>query len=357
MSARAREPQRPAGLLSQAPENLELLAGRPLAVLWGGASGEREVSRTSGAAVLAALRDEASGAPRVGPVNSVEWTASGAWLVDGRSLTPLEALSALPASTLFFLALHGGAGENGTLQGLFETCGRAYTGSGVEASALCMNKELSRLVCAQVGLRVADGELIGRDRWRAERDALLARWEARGTCYVKPNRGGSSLHTFKLEAGDSLTRALEAVFDSGDDALIEAAVEGVEATCGVLGGGAHPLVSLPVIEIVPHAGRFFDYEEKYTEDGANEYCPPRNVSPERCAELSTLARRAYAACGCQGYARIDFIVPAGGSAPVFLELNTLPGLTPRSLLPFAAREAGLDFRALCVELMLQGLTR
>lgn len=321
-----------------------------VAVVRGGRSSEREVSLKSGAAVASALRDASDGH---GParVVDVEITSAGAWRFDGEEHAPEDAISRLSRATVYFLALHGGEGEDGTIQGLLAATGRAHTGSGVAGSALCMCKSWTRSVLAEAGLSVANGRTVDAAQWESDRDGVLAAVRALSSTgwAVKPDRGGSSVATSVLDDADALRGAIEAALATKDRALVEARVRGVECTVGVLGnrGGARALVP---VEIVPKDGRFFDYEEKYSAAGASEHCPPRSIDAATCRVLQGLAERAHVAAGCEGYSRVDFMVPAGGT-PVVLEINTLPGMTSRSLLPLAAAEAGMSFRALCLRLV------
>lgn len=335
------------------------LRATAVVVLHGGTSGEREVSLQSGRAIVAALAEPAGspgddGGPAA--VIPVEVSADGRWLVEGRPLEARAALDALPPDALFFLGLHGGAGEDGTLQGFLTVAGRAHTGSGVAASALCMDKHRARLVFQGAGLATAPGVFVERGpapvAEAVERD--LARLPG-PPWFVKPNRGGSSVQVTRVAAGAELAPSVQAVLGGGDDALVESAVAGLEVTCGVVGNRRGSLRALPVVEILPNDGRFFDYGEKYSPDGAREVCPPRLLAPAAVERVQERALRAYRAAGCDGYARVDFIVPEGagtdaGGEPVVLELNTLPGFTARSLLPRAAAAAGQSFRELCLEL-------
>lgn len=323
-----------------------------VAVLFGGASGEREVSLQSGAEIARSLMsDDGRGPARV---RQVELCEDGSWRFDGRSVGAARALEELGEVDVFFLALHGGAGEDGTLQGLFAASGRLHTGSGVAASALCMDKQASRALARELGLTVAPGLCLGPDE-----PLLPARLEELGGASgwaVKPRRGGSSVATFVLAPGEPLEPAVAAVRATGDDCLIEAAVAGVEVSCGVLGNPGEELRALPPIEIQPAQGRFFDYEQKYSPGGARECCPPESLTADEVAAVRTAARRFYVGAGCAGYARVDFIVPPGG-APVLLEANTLPGFTARSLLPQEALQLGLDHRDLCLFVVQAALAR
>lgn len=341
------------------------LATLRCAVLWGGDSSEREVSRVSARGIAAALQTPSASCPQpLGAVRSIELDPAGRWHVDGDALEPAHALDALRDVDVFFVGLHGGSGENGTLQGLLASAGRAYTGSGVAASAACMDKWVARAAAASIGVAVARGARIAR---RAEggdsSDEQLAFGAALHGCVVKPRSGGSSVATRVVPARDGgldraeLRAAVDAALETGDEALLEELVEGVEITVPILQSGRRRSALVPV-EIRPAQGRFFDYEQKYSADGARELCPPERISDEeaRAAQRDALALHALFDCGA--YSRIDFIVarrgPFAGRA-VFLEVNTLPGFTPRSLLPQSAAWHGIAYRELCLFLVLEAL--
>ncbi|MCE9594998.1 MAG: D-alanine--D-alanine ligase [Planctomycetes bacterium] len=332
------------------------LAAAHVVVLHGGTSGEREVSLLTGHAVVAALSNAGDGrGPR--RVSSIEIDARGGWLVEGRTLAPHAALAALAPLDVVFLGLHGGRGEDGTLQAWLELEGVAYTGSNARASALCMDKLALRGVAAQRGIAVAPGTCVTAAEWAREPAVVRARIAslAPNGWVVKPRSGGSSVATAVLSSLDGLDAALTAAFANGDDALVEARVLGVEVSCGVLGGGAGRARALPPIEIRPRASTFFDYAEKYSEGGAEEVCPPRSLSAAASARVQELAVATHEAARCSGYSRTDFIVVDG--EPVLLEVNTLPGLTPRSLLPQEAAAVGLDYRALCLWIATEAFER
>jgi len=336
------------------------LSRRPVVVLYGGRSTEREVSLKSGAAVAAALEarpaDELE--PRLPHVYRAQLETDGCWLFDGKRLSPAEALARLSPGALFFLALHGGEGEDGRVQGFLESMGFGYTGSGVGASALCMNKTQTKAVVQSEGVRTPRGTLVRARDWQADRTGCLHRTAAFGAegCVIKPNCGGSSVATFVLEAGAELAPKIEQALATGDDALVEERIRGLECTVGVLGNARSELRALTPVEIEPKAGRFFDYEEKYSAQGAREHCPPLHIAAELWPQLMELAQRAHRAAGCEGYSRIDFLLPAEGP-PVMLEINTLPGMTERSLLPQAAAVHGYSYRQLCLEILASALAR
>lgn len=337
-----------------------------VAVLLGGTSGERAVSLETGRAIAAALERlgrrvtvvDLDGddplAPRWrlrGRGGEVEWQGSGPEALVG----PLAGVDA------YFLGLHGGFGEGGPLQGFLETAGCAYTGSGPAASSLCLDKEATLIVAEAHDVATAE-RLVERPLDFAELGGLpqahfiaeVARLaERHGGVVLKPRRGGSSVATMVLQREEAhpaaIDHALRAIHTDGDVALVEARVLGVEVTAGFLEVDGR-LLELPLVEIQPKPGRFFDYEEKYSSGGALELCPAQSLAPEVVRHVQRVGAKLYRALGCAGYARIDFIVRPSGE-PVLLEANTLPGMTPRSLFPQAAQAAGFDFDAMCATIL------
>jgi D-alanine-D-alanine ligase len=349
----------PAGiaLVGRSPQ---ALASATVAVLMGGRSSEREVSLSSGRKVLAALTTPDGPEDRRGParVIAVELLPDGRWRVGKRVAMPGEAITQLADVDVFFSALHGGEGENGALQGFLTCADLAFTGSGVIASAVSMDKVFARELVQAHGVRVAPALALSRAGWAEARASLEVELEPliRQGCVVKPRRGGSSVGCSIVRGASDFQHALERAFQEGPDVLVEAFVRGVETTGGVLVRPDGVRLALPPVEIRPR-GAFFDYHEKYAEDGALELCPPQSLDERACERVRACALAAHAALGCEGYSRTDFIVPAEGGEPVFLETNTLPGLTPRSLLPRAAAAAGIDYRTLCLWIAENGIAR
>ncbi|MEM8711868.1 MAG: hypothetical protein AAGG01_13025 [Planctomycetota bacterium] len=345
------------------------LKSTPIVVLMGGESLERDVSLTSGRSIVSSLRDLSGPSFEVAPpISEVEISAGGEWVVDGQALTPQRAVEALPERAVFLLALHGGAGEDGRVQGFLDQVGRRYTGAGTATSALCMHKHRSRLVAADAGIAVAPGAFATDSSFRRQRAACMERFLAVDgpVKFVKHASAGSSFGVFRCETAEEIEKAADEIARGGGDILVEAEVSGLETTCGVI-GDAGAAYALPIVEIVPASGGFFDYREKYSsEGGAQETCPPVYL-PSRVAErIKIRGRRAWDAFGGTGYARIDFIVPCTTSAdgdrifeddvePILLEANTLPGFTPRSLLPLAAKAEGVGFRELVLEIVARAL--
>jgi D-alanine-D-alanine ligase len=348
----------PAPTRAPLPVELDLpaLEQADVVVLAGGVSGEREVSLLSGAEIARALSvDDGRGPARA---RLVEIDERGRWKVEGQACGAPEGLARLGRVDVFLLALHGGAGEDGTLQGFLETAGARYTGSGVAASALCMDKLALRALARDSGLSVARGLCLSRaDVLRDARGALrTAAAFGGGGWFVKPRSGGSSVATFRVEAGGDLAAAALEVARTGDDVLVEEVLLGVECSCGVLERPGREPLALPAVEIVPAAGRFFDYQQKYASDGAREVCPPVALDAQAHARVQADALSIFRVAGCRGYARVDFIVTAAGE-PVLLEVNTLPGFTARSLLPLEAAAVGVDYRSLCLWILAVALAR
>jgi len=358
---------------------------RRVAVLLGGPSSEHDVSIASGLQVLDALDPERWDAL------PVHLTRSGHWEVGRRpepkSLTaaedgsaPLssaadggptskaaalaEGLTALAAEgdvDVCFIALHGAVGEDGTIQALLELAGLPYTGSGILASALAMDKVTTKAVYRQHGVPVAADRIVRRQDLHPAGPSALADLAARIAdelglpCVVKPVIGGSSVATRVARDEASLAAAIEEALSVDERALIEDCLTGTELTCGVLGGGPHEAArALPVTEIVPAGEGFFDFHAKYT-SGACEEITPARIDETLTARVQELSLAAHEALGCEGMSRTDFILKDG--EPIALETNTIPGMTATSLLPQAAAQADLPFPRLIDALLESALLR
>ena len=291
-----------------------------VAVMMGGKSAEREVSQKSGAAVLAALRSRG---------------------VDAHAFDPQDkALEALHGEGYqrVFIALHGRGGEDGTLQGALELLALPYTGSGVLASALAMDKWRSKLVWQAAGLPVPDYVVLDA---ASDFDAVEARLGL--PLFVKPANEGSSIGISKVKQGGGLRAAYELAARHDSCVIAEKYLDGGEYTVGILGDRA-----LPVIRIVP-ATEFYDYEAKYLRDDT-EYRIPSGLGEVQEAEMREMALRAYRVLGGRGWGRVDLMLDAAGKM-YCLEANTSPGMTDHSLVPMAARAAGIAFPDLVLRLL------
>ncbi len=294
----------------------------PVAVLCGGNSSEREISLRSGRAVYEALRN--AGFP--------------AELVDVRGEEVLAKLEARPVK-MAFIAMHGKFGEDGQLQQLLQTRGIPYTGSGPGACRLAMDKAASRRRFEEKGLRIPKGIIL--ENPLDPRIPLLAT-----PLFAKPAIGGSSLGVTCVRGNGDLARALEAAFREDARVILEEKIDGREMTVGILGEEA-----LPLIEIIP-ARDFFDYEAKYADAGTRTE-EPRDLGAGERRRIEETALAAHRALGCSAFSRVDLIVNSGGAW--VLEVNAIPGLTEKSLLPKMAARRGLAFDELCVRIMEESL--
>lgn len=339
-----------------------------IVVLAGGLSPERNVSLSSGCKVCAALRERGHEAALIDLYLGTQGEPGalfGAPIPEeltriGRQAPDLAAVQAARAeggvgqfgpgvlelcglADVVFLGLHGACGEDGRVQAAFDLLGIPYTGSGHLGSAIAMDKDLTKRVAAPLGVQTPKWELI---RYTAEDiPALAARLET--PCVVKPVASGSSIGVSVVRAREELPAALEAGLACGGVCIVEQYVAGREIQVGILGGQA-----LPSIEIVPKEG-FYDYENKYQPGAAEEFCPAP-IPAESEKRLGEAALAVFHALGLSVYARADFIVTEDGT-PWFLEINTLPGMTPTSLLPQEAAAAGIGYGELCERIIEESL--
>jgi D-alanine-D-alanine ligase len=367
-----------------------------VAVLMGGRSSEREVSLSTGRMVMNALDPEkyeaipidcahlgALPALVTGDLNALPsadtalpgGTAGKAATETGTApepsahSLPTAASPRLPATgkpDVAFIALHGPYGEDGKIQGLLELLDIPYTGSGVLGSALAMNKWMAKKILRAEGVPTPDFLVLeGRDEverfldcWRTDGEATT--WQRPGEpvvsvprlpVVVKPNEQGSTIGISIVCAPEEMAPAVQLAARHDPCVLIEQFVAGTEITAAVLGN--RELQVLPLVEIVPEGG-FYDYERKYTPGATEEIVPPR-IPPAAAARAEELALRAHRALQCRGMSRVDMIVSEDGVT--VLEVNTIPGMTPTSLLPRAAAAAGIPFARLVdrlIELALEG---
>jgi D-alanine-D-alanine ligase len=297
-----------------------------VAVMFGGTSAEREVSLKSGSAVLKALQ------------------AQG---IDAHAFDPKEQpLSALAAAGFdrVFIVLHGRGGEDGTMQGALQLLGMPYTGSGVLGSALAMDKIRCKFLFSAHGLPTAPFRVAQKGE-AIDYAAMLQ--ELNGKVMVKPANEGSSIGMSAAATPAELEQALALAFEYDDAVLVEQWIHGREFTVSMLDGQA-----LPVIEMrTPRA--FYDYEAKY-QSNSTEYLCPAPISPEQTISLQQAAIAAFKAVGAQGWGRVDAMLDSDGQFRL-LEVNTVPGMTEKSLVPMAARAAGYSFEQLVVKILEQAL--
>lgn len=304
-----------------------------LALIAGGVSAEREVSLRGAAGVEQALNRDRYEVVRYDPATDLARIAADAANIDAA-----------------FILLHGVHGEDGTIQGFLDLLGIPYQGAGVLGSALAMDKNLAKVMYRLAGLPVAPWVMVEpgdlRDSGRIESAVGLP-------CVVKPVRQGSSIGMSIVRTLDQLPAALELALRHDGEVMVEAFLKGRELTAGVLGNSE--LTALPLIEIIPDSRfDFFNYEAKYQPGATREVCPAP-VSETVRARAQDYAVRAHRSLQLRGYSRTDMILV--GEELYLLETNTIPGMTPTSLLPQAAAEAGLPFAALLDRLIELALER
>jgi D-alanine-D-alanine ligase len=300
-----------------------------VAVLMGGMSAEREISLMSGTGVLAALR------------------AQG---VDAHAFDPAERpLSDLKSEGFArcFIALHGRFGEDGTVQGALELLGIPYTGSGVMASSMSIDKVMTKRVWLADGLSTPRYVLLRRGAYTAADVAGVP--TALGLpLIVKPAREGSSIGLTKVTQAGQMADAVAQAAQLDADILCEQFISGDEVTCPVLGTGADAQ-ALPVIRIVAPEGNY-DYQNKYFTD-TTQYLVPCGLPAGEEAAIQQLVLAAYRTLNCRGWARADVMIDAATRKPYLLEINTSPGMTSHSLVPMSARAAGVSYEALCLSVL------
>lgn len=300
-----------------------------VAVLMGGQSAEREISLLSGQGVLQALRSRGVDAYAFDPA--------------GRDLGELKK----DGFDRCFIALHGRFGEDGTVQGALELLAIPYTGSGVMASSLAIDKVMTKRLLLSENLPTPRYALLRRGGYGDADIAVIP--ELLGLpLIVKPAREGSSLGLTKVVDGAAMAAAVELAQTMDCDILCEQFISGDEVTCPVLGSGAKAR-ALPVIRIVAPEGNY-DYQNKYFTD-STQYLVPCGLPAGEEAAIQRIVLQAYRSLGCRGWARADVMIDQATRKPYLLEINTSPGMTGHSLVPMSARAAGMSYEDLCLEVL------
>jgi D-alanine-D-alanine ligase len=306
-------------------------------VLMGGASSEREVSLASGSAV-------ARGLERAGhTVTCYDFSPA-----EGRAVRQLLDSPDFASADVIFIALHGGEGEDGRIQAALELAGKPYTGSGVRASAVCMDKVISKIIFEYHGVLTPPWTYLRREdagEWRG--NAAIAGLGL--PLVVKPVDQGSTIGISIVKHPDGIAAAVDLALKYSDAVVFEKYIEGRELSTSIVGSEV-----FPTVEIRPKHG-FYDYERKYTK-GMTEYDCPAKLDAAVAVKIEADALRAYQACGCSGFGRVDSRLDGSGVA-YFLEVNTIPGMTETSLVPMAAKARGLTFEALVDRIAALGLAR
>jgi D-alanine-D-alanine ligase len=297
---------------------------RKVVVLMGGESSEREVSLRSGQAVFNALKKKGY------DVEALD--------VNKDSIYELKQIN----PDVAFLALHGKKGEDGTVQGMLEIMGIPYTGPGVACSAICMNKVLTKKIFSYENIPTADFAIITRESLTDSDRTVQNLIEKIGLpMVIKASTQGSSIGTYIVRQQDAILPSIEQAFTYDQEIVVEKYIDGKELTVSVI-GNEEPII-LPLIEITSE-NEFYDYNSKYT-PGMCHHIIPARIPADVEEKIRSISKKVYTTMNCRGFSRIDFMVDQKGN-PYVLEVNTIPGMTEMSLVPDAARAAGIDFEDL-----------
>lgn len=300
-----------------------------VAVLMGGRSAERDISLMSGEGVLKALQSKGVNAHAFDPAN--------------QAMDQLKQQGFSHA----FIALHGRYGEDGSVQGALELLGIPYTGSGVMASSIAMDKVMTKRIWSAVGLSTPKSVSLAPDEQSPQ--AIAAIPQTLGLpLIVKPPREGSSIGITKVTTAAGIEAATQLAIQYDPDLLCEEFIDGEELTCPVIGNGIHAR-ALPVVCIAAPDGAY-DYNNKYFTDDVKYHCPSGLPEAEEKA-IQALVVAAYRALGCRGWGRADIMLRASDRKPYLLEMNTSPGMTSHSLVPMSAWAAGISYEDLCIQLL------
>lgn len=350
-----------------------------IVVLAGGISTEREVSLVTGKGVCDALRknghkavlldvffgygregspledifekesllgDEVHGINTTDPdIEEIKKLRKG----DSNSLTGPNVLNICHMADIVFMALHGADGENGRLQAAFDILGIKYTGSGSFGSSLAMDKFISKKILRESKIPVPYGFLVTKKEIKERLKGKKLLQDTMFPCVVKPCCGGSSVGVSIVNNMEEYSEALNSALKYEDDVLVEEYIKGREFSAGIVDGEAYP-----VIEIIPKQG-FYDYKTKYQPGMAEDVCPA-NISDSLCDIIQDYAKKVYHILKLEAYARIDFLLDAKGNI-YCLEANTLPGMTPTSLLPQEAKAVNINYHELCEKIVKASLEK
>ncbi|HYE22415.1 MAG TPA: D-alanine--D-alanine ligase [Verrucomicrobiae bacterium] len=324
-----------------------------IGLIFGGTSHEREVSLSTGKTVAKNLNKAKY------EVLPIEISQSGKWLTESETIKQISSGSIAKNELvvfspqkhkidLAFLALHGKGGEDGVIQGMLESMNIKYTGSGVSASAIAMDKAKNKILVSSKGVTVCRHRLVNKDNFNNLNNENLDNQKV----VVKPNKQGSSFGVSIISGKENILNAIKDALLYDDEVMVEDFIEGREFTVPVLGNEKPS--ALPVIEIRPKKSHFFDYKSKYEDGGAEEIVPAK-ISEDLRKDLQKISLQVHSILGCKGVTRSDFIVDKLNNI-YFLEINTIPGMTPTSLVPKSALAFGMSFQELLdkiIELSLE----
>lgn len=296
-----------------------------IALLSGGMSQEKEVSKKTGDVIFEALDNEKYEVFRYDP---------------SEDLMKIFIDASTNKFDIVFPALHGTFGEDGSLQGMLDLLKVPYVFSGLLTSAIAMNKYTAKLIAKSIGVNVAKDLIIKKGEKIATRDIIAS---LSLPLVVKPMQQGSSIGVSLVHTKEELEDAIKKALEHGSEALLESYIKGREFTVAIIGNDVPD--ALPVIEIIPRVSSWFDYKAKYEDGGADEICPAV-ISDELKNSLQKIAVDIFKKLGCRDLGRADFIVDSSTGLIYFIEMNTIPGMTPNSLVPKAAKESGISLSSL-----------
>ena len=337
-----------------------------VAIICGGRSSEHEISCLSAGGVLGGLDSKKFDAVLIGITKAGNWVQlpsdypltiiNGVLPAVDESLTPIIAdvhgfsVDGNPLNIdVVFPALHGPYGEDGTIQGFFETAGISYVGSGVMASAAAMDKAFSKTIFAAAGMKVASGIVVNSTNWKSKSEDLVY------PVFVKPARGGSSRGTSKVKSPADLEAALKDAFTFDRKVMIEEAIVGREIECSVLEKDGEVMASVVGEIVIDSKYEFYDFEAKYLDD-ATTVNVPADIPASASEEIRAKAVQAFRSLGCSGLARVDFFYTKNNEI-IINEINTMPGFTSTSMYPKLVAASGVNYSSLITALITTALSR
>ena len=335
-----------------------------IGVIFGGKSGEHDISLMSASAILQAIDKDKYDPVPIGIDRDGKWYLADHSLVDIKRNVWVESAKELDPWKLknkvdfVFPVLHGTMGEDGTIQGLMELLDIPYAGSGVLASSLCMDKAMAKDVFSKNGIPTCKHKLVQTEDLNRNIAGIVKEIseEFTGPVFVKPSNAGSSLGVSRVDDLIDMGRALALAGSFDRRILIEEAVEGREIETAVIGND-DPVVAVPGEVTAGESFEYYDFEAKYSDSSGTRLDIPADISPKLTKKIRKLARKAYLACDCAGFARVDFFLEKGTNKLLLNEINTIPGLTKYSLFPLMWEASGVRFTELITKIVEYGHER
>lgn len=343
--------------LSYNPLSMKIKVG----VIFGGRSGEHEVSLVSASSVIKELPKKKFTVKEIGISKDGVWYAGKGVMEKFKSgdlsgMKPVSFEKALKGCSIAFPVLHGPFGEDGTIQGLFEMMKIPYVGCGVLSSSVCMDKVSTKSILENSGIRIVPFVSFSRSDFETDSEAIISRIEKdiEFPCFVKPSNMGSSVGITKVKALDALRMAIDIALGYDSKVLVEKAVNGREIECAVLGNGTPRAGELGEVIV---GGEFYDFYDKYVDGKSHTEIPAQNLDPSKRIEIQEICLRTYKALDCSGLARVDCFLDRDTGAVYLNEVNTMPGFTSISMYPKMLDAAGVRYPELLTALIDLGFER